>query len=71
VRKIAPKTPPPSDEKARLKRKRDPPPKLSPEERPTPEELTKLAHKLLSETAKDDPWLANMMRERGIPPDWD
>lgn len=50
---------------------RDPPPALRPDEKPSPAELAKLAREVLSDMAKDDPSLAQAMRERGIPPDWE
>ena len=47
------------------------PPVLRPEEKLSAAELNELAHKVLSEMARDDWALAQLMRERGIPPDWD
>ena len=54
-----------------LSQKRDPPPVLTRAEKPTPEELSELAHKLLSEMARTDIALADRMRRMGIAPDWD
>lgn len=45
---------------------RDPPPKLGPGEKPTPEEMGELARKLLCELAEHDPALAMELQERGI-----
>jgi hypothetical protein len=50
-----------------IARRRDPPPGLAPHEKPTPEELARIARELLEERAKDDAQLAEKIRQRGIP----
>ena len=46
---------------------RDPPPALAPDEKPTPEELARIARELLWARAAVDAQLAAQMVERGIP----